>query len=607
MSEPLPTSVIIVNYNAGAVLRDCVESVLAASGDPQIIVVDNGSTDSSLQQIAEIMATRSHCEIVRNDGNIGFSAAVNVGATHATGDYLVLLNPDCVIQRHTLQSTIRVFDDYPGAGIVGALIFGADGREQSGSRRREPSLSRSLRRFLVIDRIPLLSGSGPLNQHREPLPKTPILVDAVSGSFLVIKREIFSAIGAMDENYFLHCEDLDLCRRVREAGYNVVFAPNISVVHYKGVSSRSAPLRVAWHKHRGMWRYYQKFQRPVHSRLTMFLVGVGIIARFVAVAVAHGLSAVLRPYSQPHAGSESRSAGVPVQDNGDRTLLLFGASSMVGARLRSQLRDAGWNVIAVGRQVSAHANRERDWFIPMEYFEKVPDADFVRVTVLINTAPVWILPMVLMKAKRLGVKRIVALSSTSVLTKRASSNRHELEIVGALEDGERYIARFCSLFDIEYTVLRTTMIFDGVNDKNVVTIAKLLKWLPRFPLPGCSTGLRQPIHADDVGDACVAALNSNQSYGKVYNIGGGQTLSYREMVVAIAQAAGYRARFVSVPINSLRIALGILGYVPGFRHLTASMADRVNEDLCFKNDRFITDCGFSPRPFSLSIGTIRSP
>jgi nucleoside-diphosphate-sugar epimerase len=213
----------------------------------------------------------------------------------------------------------------------------------------------------------------------------------------------------------------------------------------------------------------------------------------------------------------------------------------------------------------------------------------------------------LLKAKRLGVKRIVALSSTSVLTKRVSSNRHELEIVRALEEGERYVERFCNLFDIEYTVVRTTMIFDGVNDKNVATVAKLLKWLPIFPLPGVGTGLRQPIHADDVADACVAALNSDQSYGKVYNIGGGQTLSYREMVVAIAQATGYRARFVSLPMNSLRIALRALAYVPGFRHLTASMADRVNEDLCFKNDRFITDCGFSPRPFSLSIETIRSP
>ncbi|MDH3378620.1 MAG: NAD-dependent epimerase/dehydratase family protein, partial [Gammaproteobacteria bacterium] len=260
----------------------------------------------------------------------------------------------------------------------------------------------------------------------------------------------------------------------------------------------------------------------------------------------------------------------------------------------------------VGRRVSAHTTKERDAFIPLEYFEKVPDADFVQASVLINAAPIWILPMILTKAKRLGVKRIVALSSTSVLTKRVTANLHELEIVRALEDGERYIERFCNLFDIEYTVIRTTMIFDGVNDKNVATIAKLLKWLPRFPLPGGGTGLRQPIHADDVADACVAALRSNQSYGKVYNIGGGQTLSYREMVATIAQAAGYRARFVSLPMKFLRFALRIFAHVPGFRHLTASMADRVDEDLCFKNDRFIIDCGFSPRPFSMSIETIRS-
>jgi GT2 family glycosyltransferase len=123
--------------------------------------------------------------------------------------------------------------------------------------------------------------------HEQPLPDRPIEVEAISGACMLVRREAVADVGGWDENYFLHCEDLDWCMRFRQKGWKIVFVPSARVTHAQGACSRKRPVFVEWHKHRGMMRFYRKHFRHQYPGLLMGLVATGVWLRFGLVAVSH--------------------------------------------------------------------------------------------------------------------------------------------------------------------------------------------------------------------------------------------------------------------------------------------------------------------------------
>ena len=245
-------SVVIVNYNSGRFLEVCVNSVRRSDCSLEIIIVDNASTDGSADFLGNLTASDVSLQVIRNEENRGFSAAINRGVRDSKSENILLLNPDCLVLPHTIRSLCAVFDADASAGIVGGLVFNFDGSEQRGCRRREPTLARSLGK--VFQSHLFAAELNQVDMTDEPLPEKRICVDAVSGSFLMIRRTTFADVGGMDEDFFLHFEDLDLCRRVRDVGWKVVFVPDISIFHYRGGSSEHSGHRVSWEKHRSMRR-----------------------------------------------------------------------------------------------------------------------------------------------------------------------------------------------------------------------------------------------------------------------------------------------------------------------------------------------------------------
>ena len=118
------------------------------------------------------------------------------------------------------------------------------------------------------------------NLHEQELPRGPVDVEAISGALMLVRRAAMDAVGPWDEAYFLHCEDLDWCMRFRQHGWRIVFVPNAPAIHDKGVSSRSRPIFVEWHKHRGLWRYFRKFEAPHRSAGMAAAVFAAIWLRF---------------------------------------------------------------------------------------------------------------------------------------------------------------------------------------------------------------------------------------------------------------------------------------------------------------------------------------
>jgi len=278
---PLLTSVVIVAADSGADLQRCVESVLASSSAVEVIVSDNASTDGSIETVAARWAEDARVRVLRNGRNLGFGAGCNRGATLATGDALLFLNPDCVLEADTLARLRAHLAGDATLGLLGARIVGADGRTEAASRRRDPTLRRALMSLTGLARLqarwPALSGIALPARNDAPALET---VEAVSGALMLLPRAMFAQVGAFDEGYFLHCEDLDLCRRVRDAGRRVACANDVRVVHGKGSSSRRRPFFVARHKHRGMWRWFVKFDPAARNPLLRALVWCGVWAHY---------------------------------------------------------------------------------------------------------------------------------------------------------------------------------------------------------------------------------------------------------------------------------------------------------------------------------------
>jgi GT2 family glycosyltransferase len=265
--------VIVVSADSGPTLREGVRHVLACDVPLELILIDNASRDGVPKQVAREHAGDARLRLLRNDANLGFGPAVNRAAAQARGDVLLVLNPDCMLDEPALRRLLDVLASEPRAGLVGAVVCDARGTPDPASYRRDPLLRRAL--------VGLFGGRGEGVNVEGGMPDRVVEAEAVSGAVMLLPRALFERIGGFDEGYFLHCEDLDLCRRVRDAGWRVLLAGDVRVLHGKGGSSRHRPVFVSRYKHRGMWRWFRKFDPAARNPFVAAAVWLGLWAHFL--------------------------------------------------------------------------------------------------------------------------------------------------------------------------------------------------------------------------------------------------------------------------------------------------------------------------------------
>ena len=258
---------IVVSYRSAATIDACLRHLRAARDVTQIRVIDNGSDDGTMECVQRHAAVDPRIRFVANPDNPGFAVGCNQGANGSDTPWLAFVNPDLMVATDDLA---RLRDD---ARLLSEALVGADLVDEAGShdpaaRRRDPDFAAMLRAPAMRDLAVPSTG--------EQLQR----VSAVSGALMLVSRALFERIGGFDTNYRLHAEDLDLCRRVRDAGATVAIDNSVVVTHLRGVSSRSRPVFVEWHKHRGLWRYFRKFDAARHGPLTQLGVFAMIWARF---------------------------------------------------------------------------------------------------------------------------------------------------------------------------------------------------------------------------------------------------------------------------------------------------------------------------------------
>lgn len=273
-----------MNYNAGALLASCVES-LRSQVTGTIIVVDNASSDNSLELLEKIPRS-SAIRILRSPTNVGFAAACNIGARISTADAVFFLNPDSTTAPGAVDRLNQILFSSKDIGMVGGLLTNSDGSEQPGGRRVFPTPRRAFMRAFGLSPLARVFPKffSDFLLHNEPLPIKPIEVEAISGACMLVKREAIKGVGLWDDGYFLHCEDLDWCMRFRQKGYRIMFVPDAKIVHFWGACSRSRPIFVEWHKHRGMMRFYRKFFRHEYPGALMAMVALAVWMRFGLIA-----------------------------------------------------------------------------------------------------------------------------------------------------------------------------------------------------------------------------------------------------------------------------------------------------------------------------------
>ncbi len=273
---------------------------------------------------------------------------------------------------------------------------------------------------------------------------------------------------------------------------------------------------------------------------------------------------------------------------------ILGGRSLVGSHLINQLNAKKYELLLFSRQASSHLGSE--WQKLSAETKPRPSG---KIELWISLLPIWILCDYLPLLQSFGVKRLIVLSSTSLFSKQNSANSAERDLALLLADSESKIARWAALHHVMLTVLRPTLIYGGANDKNISVLFRFVKTFCFFPFFGSANGLRQPIHAADVADACGLALESETVNNKSYNISGAEVLSYQEMVRRIFVMLEKQPRFIFFPRLIFLIAIHALKIFPRFKKWTPAMVDRMNSDLVFDHLDAAKDFGFAPRPFIL--------
>jgi len=247
-------AVVVVSYQSATTLDQCLQHLRAADDVAEIRVVDNASRDGSVEIAQRHALADARVRFIANPDNPGMATACNQGARDCHAPWLAFINPDLMVQPQTL-SRLRALGQPLGDCLLGVEQVDEQGVADPAVRRRDPDFAAMLRNPGAGSRLAVeVDRSVPLQR-----------VQALSGALLLMPRGLFDRLHGWDGGYRLHAEDLDLCRRAREAGAVVAIANALQVVHVRGVSSRSRPYFVEWHKHRGLWRYFRKFEASTRS------------------------------------------------------------------------------------------------------------------------------------------------------------------------------------------------------------------------------------------------------------------------------------------------------------------------------------------------------
>jgi len=280
MSDEIKLSVIIVSYNVRHFLEQCLYSVYRSAGHAhipiEVFVVDNASADDTVRMVMEKYAK---VKLFVNKENVGFSKANNQAIVKASGEYILLLNPDTVLQEDTLSKVLRFMDEHPDAGALGIRMVDGKGRYLPESKRGFPTPWNSFcKMFGLSSLFPKVKWFGGYYlSYLDPLKNHP--VDVLSGAFMLIRSSVLEKVGLLDEDYFMYGEDIDLSYRIVQAGYKNYYFAESSIIHYKGESTKKGSFNYVRIFYQAMIIFIRKHLKGKQKNIFIFLIYCAIVFR----------------------------------------------------------------------------------------------------------------------------------------------------------------------------------------------------------------------------------------------------------------------------------------------------------------------------------------
>jgi len=598
-------SVIIVSYNTGPIIYRTLDYTLAQEGLKEIIIVDNGNPPEVLEKLQLRANDNPLIKIITGHGNVGFSKGCNIGEEQASGEYILLLNPDCLLPSGSIAKTIGAMEASPESWLAGCQMVKPDGTPQGVSKRNllTPfvALSQAMHLYKISKKFPVV------NMAEEEGDAQPVNVPAISGAFMMMRKDKYNEIGKMDEDYFFHVEDLDLCLRINNAGGKILYVPSVKAVHYHGSSDVSS-FFVEKNKAKGFITYFKKHQKKIAPFGLFFFVVIGIYLRLALKMVPLSFKKFVDDkFSASHRRELERRRLVllnkPVDDPDyvvDKfkfePVLVAGATGQVGLSVVRRLLASDIETIAIFHNTAIDYDHSKLKWVQGD----VEKGQFNLLSgmspkTLIHTPAIWDLPERIEKYASMGVERLICFSSTSIMGKAKSENLYEQQLIRKFIKAEKDVKDRCGKFGIKWTILRPTMIYGFGLDKNVSSVVRFIKTFGFFPVEEPGTGLRQPVHADDLASSAVRIIGLEQTHGRTYELSGATKITYLDMVRKIFFTMGRKDK--TKVMKGLYSYLDIFSFLARKPDINGEVAKRMNEDLVFDYARAAEDFSYHPKAF----------
>jgi nucleoside-diphosphate-sugar epimerase len=276
-------------------------------------------------------------------------------------------------------------------------------------------------------------------------------------------------------------------------------------------------------------------------------------------------------------------------------VLVTGATGQVGLCVIRRLLAAGMKVVCLYRSNIVDFTHPNLSWLQSDLKNGELNLEEYAPKTIVHTASIWLLPKHLETLSKAGVKRVIAFSSTSVFGKAHSLNPYEQVLVDRFKKAEQAIAALCAKYGMEYTIIRPTLIYGVGLDQNISSIVRFIKRFECFPIYGIGKGKRKPVHTDDLALAVLSAIGNPATYGKSYNLCGGETVAYYDMVERIFYMMDKSPMLVKT--KYLPMLLDLYSKLSGKKDTNGEVAKRMNIDLVFDDSDARQDFGYNPRIF----------
>lgn len=274
-------SIIIVSWNTRDILAQCLRSVFESETARQyeVLVVDNGSLDGSVEMIRE---SYPQICLFSNKDNVGFARANNQAIAYSSGEYVMLLNPDTVVDNKVIEVLSEFLDDNPDVGAVGPRLLNPD-RTLQPSAYPKPTLAREFWRMFHLDRIHYFA-EYPMQDWQVTVSRD---VDALMGACFLVRQKVLDQVGFFDESFYIYSEEIDLCTRIRDFGWRITWVPTVSVEHLGGQSTQQIQQEMFLRLYQGKIQYFRKHHSILEVWLYKLVLMFATLARLALIPFAY--------------------------------------------------------------------------------------------------------------------------------------------------------------------------------------------------------------------------------------------------------------------------------------------------------------------------------